>query len=243
MADRQFVEPGLAALYDTLHPLGREARDFYLPMILAAPAVLDVGCGTGALLKAARLAGHGGRLCGLDPAAAMLAQARRRTDIEWREGDLGAVSFAAEFDLIVMTGHAWQALLTDAELRATLAAVRRALKRGGRFAFDTRNPGARAWERWDPRYAVDIEDPDGHRVRVALEIAAPYDGRTVAFVETYSGSRWEQPLACHSTLRFLAAADLNRLLSEAQFQVEAQFGDFDRSPLAASSPEIVTIVR
>lgn len=243
MADRQFVEPGLAALYDTLHPLGQQARNFYLPLILAAPAVLDVGCGTGALLKAARLAGHGGRLCGLDPAAAMLAQARRRTDIEWREGDLGAVSFAAEFDLVVMTGHAFQALLTDAELGATLTAIRRALRRGGHFAFDTRNPGARAWERWQPRYAVDIEDPGGRAVRVTLELAAPYDGRTVSFVETYSGARWERPLACRSTLRFLEASELKRLLSEAQLKVEAQFGDFDRAPLTPSSPEIITIAR
>jgi len=36
---------------------------------------------TGALLAAARGAGHSGRLCGLDPAAAMLAQPRRHADI------------------------------------------------------------------------------------------------------------------------------------------------------------------
>ena len=55
---------------------------------MAARAVLDVGCGTGSLLRRARELGHEGRLCGLDPAAAMLAQARTRPDVEWRLGDL-----------------------------------------------------------------------------------------------------------------------------------------------------------
>jgi SAM-dependent methyltransferase len=243
MVDRQFAEPRLAALYDTLHPLSQAARAFYLPMILAAPAVLDVGCGTGALLKEARQAGHTRRLCGLDPAAAMLAEARRRADIEWRTGDLGAMTWAEEFDLIVMTGHAFQVLLTDAALRAALAAVRRALKGGGRFAFDTRNPAARAWERWHPRHAVDIADAQGNPVRVTLEVVSPYDGRRVAFLETYRCARWRKPLACRSELRFLEVDELNRFLREAGLAVEAQFGDFARSPPAAACPEIVTIAR
>jgi SAM-dependent methyltransferase len=241
VVDRQFADPRLAALYDTLHPLDQAVRDFYLPLILGAPAVLDAGCGSGALLKEARRAGHRGRLCGLDPAAAMLAQARLRDDIEWREGDLGGVPWSGEFDLIVMTGHAFQCLLTDAELRAALAAVRRALKRAGRFIFETRNPGARAWERWHPRHAVEIADQHGNTVRVTLEVESQYDGRTVGFVETYSCVRWAEPLACRSELRFLEAPVLRRFLLEAGLTVEAQFGDFARGPLTATSPEIVTI--
>ena len=83
MVDRQFSEPRLAALYDPL--CGREERAdyrFYLPLVMAAGAVLDVGCGTGALLHWARESGHTGRLVGLDPAHGMLQVARKRSDIE-----------------------------------------------------------------------------------------------------------------------------------------------------------------
>ena len=71
VVDRQFSEPHLAALYDPL--CGREERAdfrFYLPLVMAAGAVLDVGCGTDALLHWARECGHTGRLVGLDPARA-----------------------------------------------------------------------------------------------------------------------------------------------------------------------------
>lgn len=88
MPDRQFADPHLAALYDPL--VGREARadfNFYLPLILAAESVLDIGCGTGALLHWARERGHAGRLTGLDPAVGMLTVARTRDDIEWMLGD------------------------------------------------------------------------------------------------------------------------------------------------------------
>src|SRR6266516_6018529 len=109
MIERQFTEDSLAELYDLFHPWERR-RDFtfYLRLVMSAGAVLDVGCGTGALLHAAREAGHSGRLCGLDPADVMLQQARKRSDIEWIVGDLGSVGWNQEFDLVVMTGHAFQ---------------------------------------------------------------------------------------------------------------------------------------
>ena len=60
------------------------------------------------MLHEARDAGHKGRLCGLDPAAGMLAQARKRADIDWVQGDLATAEFDGAFDLAVMTGHAFQ---------------------------------------------------------------------------------------------------------------------------------------
>src|SRR5580658_4975087 len=128
MVDRLFADAYLAAVYDVWHPRSvRDDYDFYLPRIMSAGAVLDVGCGTGTLLADARQRGHRGRLCGLDPALGMLERARRNADIEWVLGDLSSARWTGEFDLVVMTGHAFQAILTDDELRESLAAVRRAL--------------------------------------------------------------------------------------------------------------------
>ncbi|MEJ0064860.1 MAG: methyltransferase domain-containing protein [Caulobacteraceae bacterium] len=244
MPDRLFSDADLAALYDAFCP--RETRadfDFYLPMIMSAQSVLDVGCGTGALLHEVWDAGHAGRLVGLDPAAGMLAQARRRSDIEWVQGDLVSAGFAGGFDLTVMTGHAFQVLVTDDDLRAALAAARRALTADGRFAFETRNPAKREWERWRPDHAASVTGPDGAVVRMAREVTAPFDGRTVSFTHTFTSPAWDRPQLSRSTLRFLDAPQLAAFLGEAGLAVEAQFGDWDRAPLTDSSPEIITIAR
>ena len=243
VADLMYADSQLAALYDRLYPLPPATLGFYLPMIMAAQSVVDIGCGTGALLAAARDAGYAGRLCGLDPAEGMLAQARARADIAWICGEAHALGRLAEFDLVIMTGHAFQVLVEDAALRATLAAAHAALRSEGRLAFETRNPAARAWEEWTPERAVQVTDARGNTVRVSLQVEAPFDGRTVAFAQTYSCASWAAPLVSRSVLRFLDAADVSRFLTEARFEIEAQYGDFDRRPLTPQSREIVTIAR
>ena len=244
VVDRQFSDADLAELYDLFTPWEQRADlAFYLRMVMSADAVLDVGCGTGALLHRARQAGHGGRLCGLDPADAMLDQARKRSDIEWILGDLTSVAWDHEFDLIVMTGHAFQVFLDNDELRAALATIRSALTDDGRFAFETRNPLVRTWERWTPDNAVDVTDADGAVVRMAHDVNTPVDGDIVHFTTTFTSAGWDRPQVSGSTLRFLDADSLSSFLSEADLAIEDQFGDWDGHPLTDSSPEIITIAK
>jgi SAM-dependent methyltransferase len=240
VVDHQFADAGLAALYDTLNPW-RADNAFYLSLVMSADSVLDVGCGTGALLHAARDTGHRGRLCGLDPAAGMLAQARRRSDVEWVLGDLGSVAWRAEFDLVVMTGHAFQVFVTDEELRTSLTAIRSALAEGGRFAFETRNPSARAWQRWTPDHAVEVTDATGGVVRVWHQVRTPVTGDVVRFTTTFAGADGFR--TSQSTLRFLDADALSPFLSDAGLVIEEQFGDWASGPLTGTSPEIITIAR
>jgi len=244
MVDHQFAEPRLAELYDAFHPWERRGDfGFYLPLVMAADAVLDIGCGTGELLRLAREAGHTGRLCGLDPADAMLEQARVRSDIEWTLGDLATIAWDREFDLIVMTGHAFQVLLDDDEIRVSLSAVRSALTDEGHFWFETRNPAVRAWECWTPDHAVEVVTTHGAAVRMTHEVDTPVSEGIVSFTSTFTSSAWDGPQLSRSTLRFLDAASLRSFLSDAALTIEEQFGDWDGQPLTEDSPEIITAAR
>ena len=57
----------------------------------------------------------------------------------------------------------FQDLRTDGEVLATLRGMRDAIRPDGRVAFETRNPGARAWESWDGRsFEVAYQGDHGH---------------------------------------------------------------------------------
>ncbi|QTE00671.1 dTDP-3-amino-3,4, 6-trideoxy-alpha-D-glucopyranose [Streptomyces cyanogenus] len=244
VVDHVYADLSLAALYDSLNPWG-PGDDFYLELLRQAGSVLDIGCGTGQLLRRARAEGHRGRLTGLDPAAAMLVQARRaRPDVEWILGDVRVRCWRPEFDLVVMTGHAFQELVTDEEIRVCLRAARAALSDGGRLVFETRNPAARAWEHWTPDRVYEATAADGTPVKVWHEVrtVAP-DLARVHFTESYTAPHWPAPRVVRSVLRFLDADTLNTFLTEAGLTVVEQYGDWDGSPLTPTSPEIITVAR
>ncbi|MEU9921352.1 class I SAM-dependent methyltransferase [Streptomyces griseoluteus] len=241
MPSHPFNDLSIAAHYDTLNPWG-PGDDFHLGLIRGADSVLDIGCGTGQLLRRARAEGHPGRLTGLDPAAAMLVRAREGApDVEWVLGDTRSHSWKGEFALAVMTGHAFQQLIRDEDVRQCLGAVREALAAGGRFVFETRNPEVRPWERWTPDRVRTITGPDGAEIRVHYEVTHGPAGGLVGFTETYTCESWPAPRVGRNTLRFLGPGELDRFLAEAGLRTVARYGDWDRSPLGPASPEIITI--
>ena len=251
MVDHHFSRPELAELYDYFHPWGSSPQDdFYLDLVMDARSVLDVGCGTGKILRVARERGHTGRLVGLDPAEAMLEVGRReREDVDWVLGDLvrghyrqGGALLEGGFDLVIMSGHAFQVLLTDEEVRTHLAAVRRALGVDGRFVFETRNPAVRGWLVWSPERVRTVDGPGGRKATCVHRLRG-VEGDLVTFTCDYTVQGWEEPRGSRSTLRFMDSGTLNGFLEDAGLGVDAQYGYWDRSALTGRSEEIITFTR
>jgi SAM-dependent methyltransferase len=240
VVDCWYSDRSLTGFYDPFC-VGRQDFDFYLPLVMSAGAVLDVGCGTGALLRRARQGGHVGRLCGLDPADAMLEHARGQADVDWVLGDLSSVDWEREFDLVVMTGHAFQVLVSDDDLRVALAAVRRALTDGGRFVFDIRHPAVREWEGWTARDAVRLTSPAGDAVRFWREAEVPVTGDVVRFRAVFAGAGSDGVRVRRGAVRYLDPGCLSTFLRESGLVVTEQFGDWDRRPLTERSSEIITV--
>lgn len=234
-----------AALYDLLNPWdpARLPSDaFYEQLVMASESVLDVGCGTGAMLRLARELGHRGRLVGLDPDAPALGRARKCASIEWVTGSAADARWDSQFDLTTMTSHAFQCLVSDEVLAASLGAIRTALRPGGRFAFETRHPAARAWDSWVPANAISIIDGAGRSLRVFHQVEA-MTGDIVSMTETTADRDGNVVRTDHARLRFLGQVQINGLIADAGLAVEAQFGDWGRNPVTTASEEIITIAR
>jgi hypothetical protein len=132
MIEHQFTEDRLAALYDRFYPPARR-DDFASTCDWCWPQgrCLTWGAGRARCCTWRGKAAMPGGSADSIPAAGMLNQARQRSDIEWVHGDLASVRWEREFDLVVMTGHAFQEFVEDDEIRVALATIRSALTDDG----------------------------------------------------------------------------------------------------------------
>ena len=207
--DPAFADPRLAVLYDALDG-DRSDLDAYAAIAdeCDARTVVDIGCGTGTL--AIRLAGSGRTVVAVDPAGASLDVARAKPSAEqvrWVHGDATALAdCAVTADLVVMTGNVAQVFVSDDDWKNTLDAVRGCLRPGGWFAFETRRPEARDWERWHlPPTGMSL--PNGSTVimsRTVTEVALPL----VTFVTEVRVA--DDVIASASTLRFRDRPEIER---------------------------------
>ncbi|MBB5869651.1 SAM-dependent methyltransferase [Allocatelliglobosispora scoriae] len=216
----EFIDPRLVAVYDSWDP-DRPDIPFLIDLAshVNAASVLDLGCGTG--LLAVELAKRGHRVTAIDPSTAMLDFARNRPDgdqVRWVHGDATVLrdpEFDGQFDLAVLSGHVVQIITDDRALIATLAALRKALRPGGRLTFDSRNPAARCWTQWTPA-ATRRTLASGVQV---WSQDTEVSGDLVTYDIHYLLPGGEE-LVSHNELRFRSYAWLIHALADAGFHVD-----------------------
>ena len=234
-----------AAEYDEENSWGAD-DDFYLQLAqeIGGP-VLDVGCGTGRLTRAIAQAGLDAT--GLDVTAEMLQRAALLSDgldVEWVVGDARALHLGRRFRLILMTGHAFQHLLTNQDISAFLQGAREHLLDDGYLAFETRNFAAKSFGgSEEPTLWKSVQDDSGRWID--LLIGSRYDPDSG--VELLIGERLiretGQRERSTSSLRYLALDKLNAMLQQHEFLVEQQYGFWDKQPPRADLPEYISICR
>jgi hypothetical protein len=169
----------------------------------------------------------------------MLAVAKRKPhaeQVEWVESSAQSYKSHRRFDLIVMTGHAFQILLTDADALAVLKTMRGHLKESGRVAFETRNPRVDWAGEWAARTPRRLS---GGQVVETLEVTGD-DGEFISFLTSYRFPH--ATLTTSSTLRFPSQDHVETLIARSGLAVRDVFGDWDAGPFeAASSREIIFI--
>ncbi len=239
--DRLYRDPALAGLYDWDNPWPDEF-EFFAGLAAGSRRVLDIGCGTGIFSVALARRGH--EVTGADPAAAVLDIARRRDggdQVRWIEADARTLALDEEFDMILMTGHAFQTLLSRQDREAVIGTIARHLAPAGRFFFDSRNPAFREWEQWT---AQDSYERRPHPVYGAIERwnEARQDPATqIVTYETHYRFEDGRLLSARSDIAFAPQAEIADIIDDAGLRVDRWIGDYEGGPFSQESPEIVPL--
>jgi len=220
MTDPIFSDPRLAALYDVLEG-DRPDLEAYAEIVNAfgARSVLDIGCGTGVF--ACLLAQRGISVTGVDPAAASLDIARGKpgaSGVDWILGDATQLP-PLSVDMAIMTGNVAQVFLSDQDWLQTLIGIHGALRPGGHFVFETRDPEKKAWTRWnrEETYRKTVVEGVGG-IETWCDVMK-VEGDLVTFRWTHVFESDGATVVSDSTLRFRGRKDIESALVQAGYAV------------------------
>lgn len=239
MPDAHYENYKLAEIYDLDSPWSID-RDFYLSLAASVPQkILDLGCGTGLLCNAYAQKGHD--VTGIDPSRTMLDIAHQKSNgkrIEWVQSSAQNYNSEKSFDLIIMTGHAFQVLLENSDVLATFEVIKNHLKPSGRFVFESRNPYIDWPKKWD--YDMVFESPKGtvKETRRFLKI----ENNKMTFELNYQFP--DEKLVSNSMLRFWTYQEINNHLISSKLCIDEILGDWDGKAFDEhSSHEMIFIIK
>lgn len=241
--DGLYRNPDLAQFYGIENEF-RADYDFCRNIATNAASILDLGCGTGNLTTSFPKSAN---VVGVDPAAAMLEIARKQQggeDVTWIEADARQVRLETKFDLVLLTGHAFQVFLTTDEQVAVLQTIAEHLHVGGTFLFDSRNPSFPS--RKDRNKTESLHRIE-HLKLGSIDAWCESDYDDEAEILTYSNSYHVlgtgDVQTAEEKIRYTSKSRLAELLSVAGLTANEWLGDWDGSPYYPSSKEIIPVGR
>jgi len=153
-----------------------------------------------------------------------------------------------KYRLVIIPFRPFQHLLDVRQQMDCLECVRKHLAPGGRLILDVFQTDAERMH--DPVHMREVplteyETADGRRVRISERVAAFHRAEQrndveMIFVITHRDGR-QETLVFAWPLRYFFRYEVEHLLARCGFQVTAQYGDFDRSPIRDESPEMIFV--
>lgn len=240
--DQLYRDPQLADFYDLENSWGKD-DDYCRDLAASASSVLDLGCGTGRL--ATTLVTDKRCVIGVDPAGAMLSIARAKTDrVKWIEADARELRLDRRFDLILLTGHAFQVFLNEVDQRAVLNTIVKHLTPNGRFIFDSRNPIAKEWLEWGPEESRrSLLHPRYGEIEAWNTVYQHPVTENVTYHSHYRVSATGQLFSAESHIRFTPEAQLATMIAECGLAVDQWLGDWNGNSFTQTSREIIPLGR
>jgi ubiquinone/menaquinone biosynthesis C-methylase UbiE len=221
---------GFASVYDAWAADMTEDVDFYVGLAREAEGpIIELAAGTGRI-SIPIVQSTGKRLIGIDLSPAMLELAREHAakagvELELHESDMRDLDITEGSDLVICPYRALLHLATWTDRRRVFERVARALRPGGRFAWNAFV--------FDHRYAVEVDGHWQEEPRRHLTEYAMGDNRVdITLDDGPKLSLW-----------WVARSEWEGLLDVAGLETEALYGWFDRRPFDDASREFVWVAR
>ena len=223
--------------WENARTLGRRDVPFWRTVAAqGAGPVLELGCGTGRITLP--LGRSGAEVVGIDRSAPMLDRARRRVkrsrlkQVHLVRGDIRSLPFgndAPRFATVIAPYGILQSLLREADLSATLAAVRDALKPGGTFGLEL-VADLPSWEEYKRRVSLRgwRREQGGAHLTLVETVRQDRAKRLTIFDQEFT-ERQGRTRRVHRfslTFRTLSVPQMVRRLEKAGFLVTALLGDY-----------------
>ncbi|MGZ8782982.1 MAG: class I SAM-dependent methyltransferase [Gaiellaceae bacterium] len=224
----------IARLYDPWSASVTEDIEFYVEEALTAGgAVVELACGTGRI--SVPIAKAGVEVIGVDASAAMLGVAREyagaeSVEVDLRHGDLREPPVTERVRLVLIPFRSLLHMTTEVDRLRALRAAHDLLVPGGRLVFDVFAPSP-----------ADVEDTHGRWLERERGIFERADWDEGARTLTLSVRRGDE--ASTMLLAWLSPPEWRLLLDRAGFDVEAQWGWFDRRPYAGGEDVVFAATR
>ena len=248
----------IADYYDTSPIIVQRTQDvtFYVNAVKKyGDPVLELGCGTGRITMAIAEAGY--RITALDLSERMLeraAEKRAALQRETRErvhliqGDMTQFELGEKFRCVVIPFRPFQHLLETEQQMACLDCVKKHLAPEGRLIVDFFQTDPERMH--DPKFLnesplVEYDLPGGRHVALSERVAAFHralqrNDVEMIFRVTHADGKQER-LVMEWTLRYFFRYEVEHLLARCGFRLESLCGNFDGSPLADNSPEMIFV--
>ena len=255
-----YYRAGFAEFYDQFYDImDREDVGFYVDQAKQTGGpVLELGCGTGrVLIPTAR---EGLHVTGVDLSEHMMAVFRAKlaqesVEVQGRTqivcADIRDFALGTQFNLVTVPFRPFQHLITVDEQMACLSAARRHLMPGGRLALDVFNPNL---SRLVDENRQEVEEMEPRQMADGRTVSRSYrtdfidlDNQVLHIELIYyvTGVEGEQERTVHAfPMRYFFRYEMEHLLARAGFEVEALYGDFERSPYGSKYPgELIFVAR
>ena len=226
----------IARVYDPWSASVIEDVEFYVEEARASGGpVVELACGTGRI--SVPIAKAGIPLIGVDASAGMLEVAREYGAAEGvvelldlRLGDMRDPPVTERVPLVLIPFRSLLHMTTEADRLRALGAARDLLTEGGRLVFDVFAPSSE-----------DVEDTHGRWIEREPGIFERADWDEGSRTLTLSVRRGDAASTMH--LAWLAPAEWRLLLDRAGFDVDAQWGWFDRRPYSGGEDVVFSSTR